>query len=187
MEITVIKALFNGALFGFALYLVGATNRKNLIEMLQLKDLRLMKSILFAIGFASVLIFISFYLGIIPEERFSIKTMYWGVILGAGILAIGFGAIGLCPGTGLGALTSGYWKAIIVILGGLLGSYLFAQSYHFLDSLGLFKPLLGGKTTLFQISEKYPALLDIGPWGGIVVGAIFIGVAYLLPEKFQKN
>ncbi|MGL4568736.1 MAG: hypothetical protein ACRCU6_09455, partial [Fusobacteriaceae bacterium] len=114
MEITVIKALFNGALFGFALYLVGATNRKNLIEMLQLKDLRLMKSILFAIGFASVLIFISFYLGIIPEERFSIKTMYWGVILGAGILAIGFGAIGLCPGTGLGALTSGYWKAIIV-------------------------------------------------------------------------
>lgn len=187
MDITIFKAILNGALFGFALYLVGATNRKNLIEMLQLKDLRLMKSIIFAIGFASVLIFTSFYLGILPLEKFSIKTMYWGVIVGAGILALGFGAIGLCPGTGLGALTSGYWKAIVVILGGLFGSYIFSKSYGFLDSIGLFKPVLGGKTTLFQIGEKSPALLEIGPWGGIVMGFIFMGIAFFLPEKISKN
>lgn len=186
MDMTILKAIFNGILFGLALYIVGATNRKNLIEMLQLKDRRLMKSIFLGIGFASVLIFTSLYLGIMPVERFSIKTMYVGVVLGAAILAVGFGAIGLCPGTGLGALTSGYLKAIIVVLGGLFGSYLFSKSYGFFDTIGLFKPILGGKTTLFQISEKYPALMDIGPQGGIVVGIIFMIIAILIPKKNYK-
>lgn len=187
MEITIIKALFNGILFGLALYIVGATNRKNLLEMLQLRDLKLMKIILFAIGFASVLIFASLYLGILPEDRFNIKAMYMGVIPGAAILAFGFGFIGLCPGTSIGALTSGYKKAIVVILGGIFGSYLFAKSYVFFESMGLFKPLMGGKTTLFKISENYPALWEIGPWGGILVGILFMGIALILPKKFTKS
>lgn len=187
MDITILKGLFNGFLFGLALYIVGATNRSNLLEMLQLRNLRLMKIILFAIGFASVLIFASLYLGILPESRFNIKGMYLGVPMGGAILAFGFGFIGLCPGTSLGALTSGYIKSIAVILGGLLGSYIFARSYGFLSNFGIFKPLWGGKVTLFQISENYPALFNIGPWGGIAVGCIFMLIALALPEKLSSR
>lgn len=186
MDFTLLKGIFTGFLFGAALYTVGATNRANLLEMPQLKNLKLMKIILFGIGFASVLIFVSLYLGILPASRFNIKGMYMGVPIGAAILAFGFGFIGLCPGTSVGALTSGYLKAILVILGGIFGSYLFAKSYGFLSSYGIFEPLLGGKTTLFHISDTYPALFNIGAWGGIVVGILFMAITLILPEKISK-
>lgn len=181
-----IKALLSGTLFGAALYLVGASNRKNLIEMLKLKDLTLMKIILFGIGLASALIFTSYYMGIMPIEHFNIKSMYWGVIPGAALLGIGFGALGICPGTSLASFGAGYFKAIFFILGGLLGAWVFSLSYALLKSWGVFNEIFGGKTTLFLISDKYPAIFEVGSLGGILVGIFFMILAILLPDKLSQ-
>ena len=50
-------ALLIGGLFGFALDRVRASNPNYIISMLKLENLYLMKAILFAIGFASILMF----------------------------------------------------------------------------------------------------------------------------------
>lgn len=186
MTMELLKGIFTGFLFGAGLYFVGATNKKQLILMLKLKDFSILKMILTAIGVAALLIHLSFHFGIMATSKLSIKTMYSGVVLGAGILGTGFGLIGLCPGTAVGALASGYKKAIIVILGGLVGAYTFAHTYASLKNLGLFEPLLGGKTTLFYVSDKITHIFNIGALGGVFVGIVFILIAFLLPENKRQ-
>jgi len=183
MDMELLKGLFTGALFGAGLYIVGATNRTNLLNMLKLKDFTLMKTIAFAMGIAAILIHGSLYLNIMPVSKLSIKSMYLGVIIGSMILAVGFGTVGLCPGTAIGSLASGYRKAAVVILGGLFGTYFFAQSYAYLKSLGIFDDMLGGKVTLFHVSDKINYLINIGPLGGVAVGVLFIVFAFMLPEN----
>lgn len=183
MNMDTLKGLLTGVLFGMALYIAGATNRNNILNMLKLKDFSLMKIILFAIGIATICVHLSLYFGVIPESHFSIKPMYLGVIFGAAILAIGFGMIGLCPGTAICSYASGYKKALTVIIGGFLGAYIFSKVYGTLQSWGLFKEILGGKITIFHITDKVNYIFDIGPLGGVVVGIIFIIVSFMLPEK----
>ncbi len=171
-----------GGLFGFALYYVGAANSKKLINMLNLQDLSLMKIILFAIGFSSVLLSIATFLGIFDISHLSIKTTHLGVIVGGLIFGIGFGWAGTCPGTCAAATTSeDSKKAISAVIGGLLGAFLFSLSYGFLKDLGLFQAMNLGKLTLFNISVKYPSFLQIGFTGLFVMGLLIMLVAVLLP------
>jgi hypothetical protein len=171
-----------GGLFGFALYYVGAANSKKLINMLNLQDLSLMKIILFAIGFSSVLLSIATFLGIFDISHLSIKTTHLGVIVGGLIFGIGFGWAGTCPGTCAAATTSeDSKKAISAVIGGLLGAFLFSLSYGFLKDLGLFQAMNLGKLTLFNISVKYPSVLQIGFTGLFVMGLLIMLVAVLLP------
>ena len=46
----IVLAILLGGFFGFALYKVGATNMDNLLTMLSLRNLTIMKIILFPIG-----------------------------------------------------------------------------------------------------------------------------------------
>ena len=78
-------------------------------------------------------------------------------------------------------------KAISSILGGLFGAWLFSVTYGFWKNIGLFQTMDLGKLTLFQISEKYPAVFDIGYWGLLAVGIIFMAIAALLPVGKYVN
>lgn len=75
----ILLAILLGSFFGYALYKVGATNPKNLISMLTLRDLTLAKVILFAIGLASISLFVLNSIGIFNLEHLSIKPMNTGV------------------------------------------------------------------------------------------------------------
>ena len=54
----IILAIILGTAFGFALDQAKASDPEKIINMLRLKDFHLMKVILFAIGFSSLLLFI---------------------------------------------------------------------------------------------------------------------------------
>ena len=71
--------------------------------MLTLRDLTLAKVILFAIGLASISLFVLNSIGIFNLEHLSIKPMITGVIIGGIIFGLGFGLAGTCPGTCVGA------------------------------------------------------------------------------------
>ena len=60
----IVLAILLGGFFGFALYKVGAANMDNLLSMLSLRNLTLMKIILFAIGLASVLVALFYAIGL---------------------------------------------------------------------------------------------------------------------------
>lgn len=83
-------AVILGMLFGGGLYLVGATQGKNIKGMLGLKNLVLMKIIIFGIGFESFLVSIVYFLGIFDVTHLCIKPLHLGVVLGGMIFVFGF-------------------------------------------------------------------------------------------------
>lgn len=183
----IILAIVLGGLFGFALYVTGASNPKKLVSMLKLQNLSLMKTILFAIGLSSVLLFAANALGIFDLSHLSIKSANLGVIIGGLIFGIGFGWIGSCPGTCVAASGSdGIKKALLTVFGGLAGAFAFSMTYGFWKSAGLFDALDLGKMTLFNLSDKYPSLFGLGFGGLLITGLLFMAAAVVLPERFRK-
>lgn len=184
----IILAIILGSFFGYALYKAGASNSDKILSMLRLENLYLIKVILFAIGFSSILIFISIQLDIFDISHFNIKETNLGVIIGGIIFGLGFGLGGTCPGTCVAASTSGYLKkGLTTILGGLLGAFAFSLSYGFFKDIGLFDKLNFGKLTLFKISEKYQSIFSLGYSGLLIMGIIFMIIALALPMNFRKS
>lgn len=183
----ILLAILLGGLFGFALYFTGASHPKKLVSMLKLQDLSLMKIILFAIGLSSVLLFAANALGILDLSHLSIKSTNLGVLIGGLIFGVGFGWIGSCPGTCVAASGSdGIKKALITVLGGLVGAFAFSMTYGFWKSAGLFGVMDLGKITLFNLSEKYPSLFGLGFSGLLLTGVLFMALAVVLPHTFRK-
>lgn len=184
----IILAVILGGLFGFVLYYAGASSPKRLLSMLRLQNLSLMKIIVFAIGFASVLLSLASMAGIFDISHLSVKTTHLGVIIGGLIFGFAFGWVGTCPGTCVAATSSGgFKKAIAAVIGGLLGAWVFALSYGFFEGMGLFDAFNLGKLTLFNISDKYPSVFSIGYMGLLIGGILFMVIGVVLPEKgFEK-
>jgi hypothetical protein len=183
----VILAAIFGLLFGFILQKSGAANPQRIIKMLKLEDFHLVKIILFAIGFSSLLLFALSSLGIM-EAHFSVKTAYVGVIVGGLIFGIGWAVSGFCPGTSVAAIGTGRKDALVFVLGGLIGAFVFMLVYGTLKDTALFDKLLGGKATLANTGvENYTTLINSIPAtyvaGGIAV--LFIALAFLLPERTE--
>ncbi len=186
----IISAICLGALFGFVLHRVGASNPQNIINMLRLTDLHLIRAILLGIALASAILFIGLTLGFFDPSHLSVKTSYWGVIIGGVILGVGWALAGYCPGTGVAALGEGRKDAIFFIAGGLVGAWLYMVTYSAFKGMFLLDNILGGKVTLAQTpKESYAVLLDKIP--GIIpalIVALVLGViAWRLPGKTSAD
>lgn len=183
-----VLAVILGSLFGFALFYVGAASPKKIQSMLRLEDLSLMKIIVFAIGFSSVLLALSIQVGIFDITHLSIKPMHFGVVIGGLIFGVGFGLAGTCPGTCLAAAGGkGRRQALAAILGGLTGALLFAVSYDWWKGLGIFDMMDLGKRSLFVISERFPSVFSLGTGGLLVVGGLFMLIAYVIPLQGRRT
>ncbi len=187
----ILFAILVGGSFGFILHKVGATNPNKIVGFLRLTDLHLAKVILFAIGFSSLLLFILLAVGLIDPVHISVKASYAGVIVGGAIFGIGFGLGGYCPGTTLAALGAGRKDSMFMILGGLVGAWVYVLVFGWLETnmSWLFDKIAGGKVSLAVTgNDAYPALVD-GMSGVIVAGVIavlFMGGAALLPNKLRN-
>ena len=182
----IILAIVVGAAFGFTLDRVGATNPNYIINMLRLKDLHLMKTIILGIGIASVLTFGGILSGLLDVGHLSVKTAYIGVFIGGGLLGIGFAVAGYCPGTSLAAAATGRKDAMFFVLGGLVGAGIYMVSYSWIATTGVFGKVFGGKATIGAITgaDYSPVFQSIsGEAAGIVLGIVLVVVAILLPGK----
>jgi hypothetical protein len=181
----IIFAIILGTAFGFALDRAKASNPQKIINMLRLKDFHLMKVILFAIGFSSLLLFILLALNIINPGHLSVKPAYSGVIIGGAILGLGFAVGGYCPGTCIVAAGRGRKDALFFIVGGLLGAFIYMLVFGVIENTALFTQIFGGTVGLAETNpEKYqslfgnlPALAISGP-----IALVFMAVAFLLPS-----
>jgi len=180
-----LNAVLLGFLFGFILQKTGAANPEKIIGMLRLRDLHLMKAILLGIGISSLGLFGLIAAGIVDPGHLSVKSSYVGVIVGGILLGAGWAISGFCPGTGVVAAGSGRKDAMIFILGGLAGAFLFTLSYASLKGTFLFNTL-GGKITLVTTgNEKYASLLPSVSGFAVasVIALVFIVIAVIIPEK----
>lgn len=182
---TIILAIILGVFFGFALQRVGANNPQNIINMLRLTDLHLMKTIFFAIGMSSTLLFLLMGVGVIDAGHLSVKSSYIGVILGGALLGLGFAVAGYCPGTSLTALADGRKDALFFVGGGLVGALIYTLVYGSIQESWLFDKIAGGKVMLATGSDKFQALLPMVPGTllAVVIGVLFMLIAWKLPDK----
>ncbi|SMR83175.1 hypothetical protein SAMN04488030_3086 [Aliiroseovarius halocynthiae] len=180
----IVLALGIGALFGFVLDRIGATNPTVLIRMLSLRSLGLMKAILLAIGVGSIMMFGGQMTGLVDVGHMSVKTAYVGVFVGGLLLGAGWAVSGFCPGTGVCAAATGRKDALFFILGGLLGAAAYMVTYPSIKASGLLDKIAGGKVTLGSVpGAKYDGLMAVpGDVLGIVLGLIFVAVAFAVPE-----
>jgi len=166
--------LITGVIFGFLLQKGRVIRYDKQIGALLLKDMTIVKFMLTSILVAMAGVYLLVDLGL---AKLSIKaTILGGNIIGGLIFGLGWGLLGYCPGTQMGALGEGRWDAVWGIIGMLFGAALFAEVYPVLKvtvlTWGNF-----GKITI-------PHLLGINHW---IVITVMIVLGVILFRWFEKK
>lgn len=151
--------LVTGILFGFFLQKGRVLRYDKQIGALRLQDMTIMKFMLSHIAVAMVGVYLLYDLGLV---KLSLKPLVLGgVVLGGLLFGLGWGLLGYCPGTSLGALGEGRWDAIWGIGGMLVGAGLYAEAYPYLQTTVLTWGNYGKITV--------PQLLGISHWPVILL------------------
>ena len=166
--------LITGILFGFLLQKGRVLRYEKQIRALLLKDMTIIKFMLTSVSVAMV----GTYLLVDLElAKLSIKSTILGAnIIGGLLFGLGWGALGYCPGTSVGAVAEGRWDALWGVAGMLAGAALFAELFPAMKASVLTWGNLG-KITL-------PQLLGINHWFVIVP---FIAGTILLFRWLEKK
>ncbi len=134
--LSLLIAFLIGIGFGFSLEQAGFSSSRKLAGMFYGYDTTVIKVFFTASLTALIGSQIMSYLGLIDLSQVFVNEFYvtssiiGGVIMGAGFIMAGF-----CPGTGICAASIGKIDAMVFILGGLLGAFLFAESWPLVSNL----------------------------------------------------
>ena len=162
MEI-LIYGLITGVLFGFLLQKGRVLRYDRQIGALRLMDMTIVKFMFSTIVVSMIGVYLLKDLGLI---KLSIKsTMLGANLLGGLIFGLGWGLLGYCPGTSLGAVGEGRWDAVYGFFGMLAGAAIFAEFYPALKKTVLTWGNYGPVTL--------PQLFGINHWVVIAVISLF--------------
>ena len=158
-----------GVVFGFLLQKGGVTRYDVIMGQLLLTDFTVVKIMLTAIAVGKIGVHWMKGMGFAqlhPKPGAFGSSLVGGLIFGAG-----FGILGYCPGTMIGAVGQGSLDALFGGLPGMLiGVGLFAEMYPILEKKVLNKGYFGEVTL--------PQLLGVGAWWLILL--ISAGISVLL-------
>ena len=174
MTSQLIYGLVTGILFGFFLQRGQVLRYDKQLGALRLIDMTILKFMLTAIFVGSVGIYLLKDLGIV---NLSIKSTVLGAtIIGGLIFGLGWGLLGYCPGTSMGAIGEGRWDGLWGLLGMLAGAAVYAEAYPLMKRTVLTWGDLG-KITL-------PGILGINHW---IVVPVFVLAGVGLFYWFEKK
>jgi len=151
-----------GALFGAGLLLGGLAEPDKIIGTLRFKDFHALRTIAVFVMVGMLGVWILDMAGI---AHFSVKPAAMvTVLIGGGLLGIGFGLTGYCPGTGLACAAAGRIDAMVTVLGMFLGALVFIWIYP-----GIVEPI--DKIANFN-KVMLPEITGIsrGIWVAVIVG-----------------
>ncbi|MGA7278180.1 MAG: DUF6691 family protein, partial [Desulfocapsaceae bacterium] len=166
--------LITGILFGYFLQRGKVLRYDKQIGALRLMDMTILKFMLTAILVGSVGIYLLKDLGLV---KLSIKpTILGGTIIGGLIFGLGWGLLGYCPGTSMGAVGEGRWDGLWGLMGMLAGAAVYAEAYPLMKLTVLTWADLG-KISL-------PEILGINHWMVIIVFVFaVVGLFYWFEKK----
>jgi uncharacterized membrane protein YedE/YeeE len=170
-----IYGLVTGVLFGFLLQKGRVLRYDKQLGALRLIDMTIVKFMVCTVIVGMVGIYLLMDLGLV---KLSIKTtILGGNIIGGLLFGLGWGLLGYCPGTSLGATGEGRWDAVWGIFGMLAGAALYAEVYPIMKKTVLTWGNFG-KITL-------PELTGINHW--IIIPIFVIGGCAMFWWFEQKN
>jgi len=175
---TQMLGLLIGGIFGAGLVLAGLADPDKIVGTLRLKDFHAMRTIAV---FVLVGMLGTWFLDKAGIANFSIKpASIVAVLIGGGLLGIGFGLTGYCPGTGLACAASGRFDALATVLGMFLGALVFILIYP-----GVVVPIdkiyAYGKKTIPEVTNSTSTI-----WVWSLVGAGTV-VLYLTRPRKKKT
>ena len=174
--ITLILGLITGILFGFFLQKGQVLKYDKQLGMLRFKDFTILKVMLSAIlvGMVGIYFFVDIGIG-----ELSLKpTVLVANIIGGLIFGLGWGMLGYCPGTAVGATGEGRWDAFWGgVLGMLVGAGIFSEVYPFLKD-NLLKWGDFGELTI-------PKIIGVNHW--VVIAIVWIVLVLLLLTVEKKK
>ena len=124
--------------FGFVLEQAGFSSSRRLAGMFYGYDTTVLK-VFFTAAIVALVgsQLLSFY-GLLNLKLVFVNPYFVNSAIGGGvIMGAGFIMGGYCPGTGISALAIGKIDAMIFLLGGLAGAFLFAETYPYVQSLAM--------------------------------------------------
>ncbi len=155
-------ALFFGFIFGFLLQKGGVCYYRVILRQLLLEDFTVIKVIFSAVITGMIGIYAMRSMGWIKLHK---KSGSLGATLpGPLIFGVGFGILGYCPGTSVGAVGHGALDALIGgVVGITLGAGLYAAAYPRLERRILHYGSFQDKTLidLFKVSTPWPVVLPV--------------------------
>ncbi|MBP1763259.1 MAG: protein of unknown function YeeE/YedE [Firmicutes bacterium] len=169
-----IYGFITGILFGFLLQKGRVIRYDKQIAALRLQDMTIVKFMLSHIAVAMIGVYFLYDMGLV---KLSLKaTILGGVVIGGLLFGLGWGLLGYCPATSLGALGEGRWDSIWGIMGMLVGAGLYAEAFPYLQKTVLTWGNYG-KITI-------PQVLGINHWFVIVP---FVILTLLLFRWFERK
>ena len=169
-----VYGLATGILFGFFLQRGQVLRYDKQIGAPRLMDMTILKFMLTAIFVGTVGIYLLKDLGLV---KLSIKSTVLGAtIIGGLVFGLGWGLLGYCPGTSMGAVGEGRWDGIWGLLGMLAGAAAYAEAFPLMKQTVLTWGDLG-KITL-------PGILGISHW---IVVPVFVLACVGLFCWFEKK
>lgn len=158
-----------GIIFGFLLHKGGVTKYDIIIGQLLLTDFTVVKVMLTAIITGMVGVHLLRSLGI--AQLHPKPGSFGSSVMGGLIFGVGFGLLGYCPGTMVGAVGEGFLDALFGgVVGMIIGAGLFSEFYPSLAKGFLDGGNFGDLT--------WPQLLKVNPWAIII--PFSIGIMILL-------
>jgi len=162
--------LFSGIFFGFIIQRIGATNPHRMARAHLMIDPDIPMFMLLAVVFSA--------LGLWGLQAYDVgnesvlPTSVIATGLAAVIFGVGWGLAGYCPGTTWAAAGEGRMDAVSALLGGLVGTLVFAHLHEWLIPL-LYEPTSAGPITLIDwLGTRLAAV--------VVLAVMFVGGAALV-------
>lgn len=171
-------ALIVGVAMGVLIQRVRASSPTMIAQNLRLENLVVIKFMAMTIAVGMILVYL---LNLFTPVHLDIKPTYVvGVLLGGLVFGVGFGLGGYCPGTCVVGAGEGRRDALWSIGGGVLGALVFTLVFDRLIS-----PLVRladyGKITLADVLHLPVVGVALG------MGALFLGIVYVLPTVVKKT
>ncbi|BBE19982.1 rhodanese-like membrane protein [Aquipluma nitroreducens] len=175
-------AFLIGIGFGFALEQAGFSSSRKLAGMFYGYDTTVLKVFFTAAIVALVGSQLLSFFGLLNLKLVYVNPYYINsAIVGGVIMGAGFIMGGYCPGTGISALSIGKIDAMIFLAGGMVGAFLFAETYPFIETLFL---------------DNFKGAMRIDEWMGvspgvftlilIVAAVALFWLAELAEKKFSQ-
>jgi hypothetical protein len=158
-----------GIIFGFLLHKGGVTKYDIIIGQLLLTDFTVIKVMMTAVTTGMVGVHLLQNLGV--AQLHPKPGSFGSAVIGGLIFGVGFGLLGYCPGTMVGAVGEGSLDALFGGVGGMLiGTGIFSEFYPRLERGFLNRGSFGELT--------WPQLLRVNPW--VIIIPVSIGIMALL-------
>lgn len=169
-----ISGFIIGIVFGFLLQKGSVIRYDRQLGALRLKDMTIIKFMLSAVLVGMAGFYLLKDLGMVQLRV--LPTVTGGNLIGGIVFGLGWGLLGYCPSTALGALGEGRYDAVWGILGMIVGAGLYAETYPVLAKTFL----AWGRLNVSTIPQAF----GLSHW---LIISVFAAGGLLLFRWFEKH